>query len=934
MTEPSFIQQEIIKIEILIASLRETLSGAALEQVLLPLQQKHDLLQAQLSGSGAIAQGQGALAAGQDATIILNSTIVYATEGARVVIGDQPVEMKAELRNKALGRYLEHVIAYNRYLQLQGIRSGGKLVNIELDQIYITLRTTQKRNTQDEENWLKFERENAPGEMLKRLDYVPTEIISMRVEQALAAHKHLVVLGDPGSGKTTLMRYLALLYARDLAQGTSVVRDRLNLDESSHVPILLPLRQIGAFLKMHQPNKDGTDDSGLLLDFLLQALKNHKLEIPKDFFDAYLESGKASVLLDGMDEVADPQLRARVARLVESFTYAYTNCRIVVTSRVVGYVGEARLRGDYITTTVQDFTLEDVHEFLSHWHKLVAVGQMGLGVDSKNFATSQTQQLLDAIRNNERVRELAINPLMLTVIALVHRDRVKLPDRRAELYAEAVDVLLGKWDEARGVDEIQILDDRPFDAGDRRLLLQNIALYMHEREKKELEMVELRYLLQSAFTSMVPDIAAARRAVERFLIVIEERTGLLSARGEGVYAFSHLTFQEYLAAQAIASRDDYVEYILVHSGEAWWREVILLTAGYLSTQSRERTTRFIRAIAEKTDEPELYHNLVLAMECLRDVGDNRVEGGLTEALSNRLLDDFNTRPPEKSWGKTQLRISQNMKPEDVTQHWIMAANALVQIGGRRKVYWTQPFGEPEWMTIPAGEFWMGSEKGEPREAPLHKLYMPEFKIARVPITNAQYAIYINETSAKHPANWRYGKIPVGLENHPVTKVTWYEALNYCEWLSEKIDRQINLPSEAEWEKAARGDQDQREWPWGAWADLHCNSDEMGLKETTPVGLFLNGASPYGVLDMIGNVWEWTRSIYGEWKSNQHGYAISFRYPYDRNDGREDLRKQDDFARVRRGGSFFDTSKYARCAYRNFNDPYDGIDNLGFRIVVT
>ena len=163
-----------------------------------------------------------------------------------------------------------------------------------------------------------------------------------------------------------------------------------------------------------------------------------------------LQQGGAVILLDGLDEVADPELRRRVARLVEDFTRAYPQCRYIVTSRIVGYTGAARLGENYATTTVRDFTLADVEGFLTHWHRLVAVGQMGPGESAEAFAADQTQQLLSAIKANERIRELAINPLMLTVIAMVHRDRVKLPDRRAELYAEAIDVLLGKWEEAQG----------------------------------------------------------------------------------------------------------------------------------------------------------------------------------------------------------------------------------------------------------------------------------------------------------------------------------------------------------------------------------------------------------------------------------------------------------------------------------------------------
>src|SRR5262245_29842819 len=173
------------------------------------------------------------------------------------------------------------------------------------------------------------------------------------------------------------------------------------------------------------------------------------------------------------------------------------------------------------------------------------------GESAEHVAVQQTAHLMEAIRSNPRVHELAINPLMLTVIALVHRDRVKLPERRAELYAEAVDVLLGKWDEARGVQETRILADRPFDTGDRRLLLQSLALSMHEAGQKEVSTDELEKRLKNAFASIVADARAAEDATKRFLRVVQERTGLLVEAGQGVYRFSHLTFQEYLTAAEV-----------------------------------------------------------------------------------------------------------------------------------------------------------------------------------------------------------------------------------------------------------------------------------------------------------------------------------------------------------------------------------------------
>ncbi len=131
-----------------------------------------------------------------------------------------------------------------------------------------------------------------------------------------------------------------------------------------------------------------------------------------------------------------------------------------------------------------------------------------------------------------------------------------------------------------------------------------------------------------------------------------------------------------------------------------------------------------------------------------------------------------------------------------------------------------------------------------------------------------------------PESWEDDRPPKGLESHPVMDVTWRDAIAYCKWLSEMTGKRITLPSEAEWEKAARGDKDKRAYPWGhTFESTRCNSSELEIGDTTPVGIFPNGASPYGCLDMSGNVWEWTRSIHKN-------------YPYNPADGREDLTEGD------------------------------------------
>jgi formylglycine-generating enzyme required for sulfatase activity len=230
------------------------------------------------------------------------------------------------------------------------------------------------------------------------------------------------------------------------------------------------------------------------------------------------------------------------------------------------------------------------------------------------------------------------------------------------------------------------------------------------------------------------------------------------------------------------------------------------------------------------------------------------------------------------------------------------------------------------VLIPAGEFLMGSdpqkdedaEGAEVDEEPQHRLFLPDYYIARTPATNAQYAAFVEAMHYSVPEHWEDQKPPRGKEDHPVVSVTSYDALAYCRWLAEITGKPYRLPSEAEWEKAARGT-DGRIYPWGNdWDAKRCNTSEGGKRDTTPVGSYPQGASPYGLSDMAGNVSEWCHSFLRP-------------YPYDAKDGRED--EEDWDARVSRGGSFAYQGWLARCACRDANPPHFWFEFVGFRVCV-
>jgi formylglycine-generating enzyme required for sulfatase activity len=193
----------------------------------------------------------------------------------------------------------------------------------------------------------------------------------------------------------------------------------------------------------------------------------------------------------------------------------------------------------------------------------------------------------------------------------------------------------------------------------------------------------------------------------------------------------------------------------------------------------------------------------------------------------------------------------------------------------------------DWVTIPAGKFRMGSTDSEVQdvfraanransnaqkewfmsELPQHEVYLHSFRIARYPVTNDQYARFVQETGHEPPYHWQGKMPPPVLLNHPVVNVTWHDAVAYCAWLSEVCAEQVRLPTEAEWEKAARGE-DGRTYPWGnrppPTKERVNFNDHVG--DTTPVGRYSpQGDSPYSVADMAGNVWEWTSSKYDQEK---------------------------------------------------------------------
>ena len=235
---------------------------------------------------------------------------------------------------------------------------------------------------------------------------------------------------------------------------------------------------------------------------------------------------------------------------------------------------------------------------------------------------------------------------------------------------------------------------------------------------------------------------------------------------------------------------------------------------------------------------------------------------------------------------------------------------------------------PEGMVhIPAGEFIMGSNREDTEgkstefgmakplfldEHPQRKVFLHSFYIELYEVTNSQYRKFVEATRSRPPISWVNGRIPVGRENYPVADVNWYEAGRYCQWIGKR------LPTEAEWEKTARGPHG-LEYPWGNEYDSQkANAGDTGRGDLASVGSFDSGKSPYGVYDMAGNVWEWTQDWYQPYPGNQY-QTDAFGQKY----------------KILRGSSWGGVGHYAlplfyRSAHRFYAAPEQSFSDAGIR----
>ncbi|MCL4871861.1 MAG: SUMF1/EgtB/PvdO family nonheme iron enzyme [Anaerolineae bacterium] len=879
--------------------------------------------------------------------------------------------------------YLMQLCGYPPYTALIDIREAGiKVAKIALEKIFTSLdvpTTEQLRHLPKE---AMLDRESPDLTQMEREQREPVLKAIGRSE-----NKHLVILGAPGSGKSTLINFLTLCLAGDHLQDKDINQSLLQKQgwELAHlrlIPVLVILRKYAA---------DGLAHGQDLWSYIAAVLTQEGYGGYLPHLEKQLQKG-GMVLLDGLDEVDNaPQVRQALKMQIEKFATRFREVRLVVTSRPYAYGAGGWELNRFAVTRLLDFSPEQIETFIDQWYTVTGQEDRSLGEENaRKYAEELKRQVNPDYQSSHNLRELARSPLLLTMMVYVHRGREggQLPQRREELYQLCIKLLLELWQRSKNInllDELQIAGDQLEKA------LQEVAFAAHKDQPALDKTAEIsgELLAGKLHKYRGPQAKVDPAALIEY---VRDRAGLIQQHhtkanddDDDLYSFPHRTFQEYLAGLYLL-RTDFPRQLAALSKEDpnRWREALLLAAATAARTVPSSVWSLIDKLCPKPPPHSTDSALLLSAvhsatpaptgKLLTAEGEREmVRASRGAFLAGQVLAETRTEllNPEipldedeqvkkqrvQQWQKTIVAVGL-LHPRDRAQ----AGDLLAELGDDRPGVLSCD--EMPFCYVPPGEFWLGDDQKSTQGHWNNSLDKP-YWLAQYPVTVAQFRQFVQEQKDYRPG---YGDRPLQApDNRPVLFVNWYDALAFCDWLSRRWQKllppgyRVTLPSEAEWEKAARGGrlipaalypqtvqtlratlaappatranpEPQRPYPWGSQPEpekvgpeqviYRGNSEAAGIGQTTAVGSFPTGASPVGGMDMAGNVWEWTRSYWGK------------NYPYHSSADYETIDPKNREEMVLRGGSFYSRVENMFCSARGRSAPHhDLLDSVGFRVVV-
>jgi formylglycine-generating enzyme required for sulfatase activity len=719
------------------------------------------------------------------------------------------------------------------------------------------------------------------------------------LDQALS-HRKVVIVGDPGSGKSTLLRRVAFELCRTLRSSRPYGAPTFLAADDRRFPILIRVAELAAMLAADKSPKPA-DSPDWIPNFLGRQSEEYQWGADEAFFRRKLDGGGCLVILDGLDEAPERRMRERIARIFERATRAFEKCDFLVSTRPQTNVGDAVL-ADFHTVRIGDLKPADIGTFFDHFARALALND----AESKNFK----EALETALARRPEIREMAGNPVMLTALAVLQHNDQRLPEYRAALFGS----ILGWLAAAR-----EHIEGHP--PAEKRLeYLRKLALSMQDApDGRRLVQVNRR----SAAELFSREFGGGVDANEDLLDRETHDSGIISSAGSDL-KFWHLSFQEYLAAREIASLSDWqqIERVVV-SGKLYqpeWRETMRLLGQVLRQHGEAKIEGLLKAILGKLgNSPTLADQVrcvALLSAMMRDLSrmEYKPKNPDYERTVKAVMGIFETGEAEK------IEIAKRIE----------AADLLGQVGDPR-LEGDSRLERDNWVTIPAGSLHVGAQKRNQKgrnyepdafdsESPVHEVALRRFRIGRFPVTVQEFGAFLADGGYSARKHWvdGYGQFtePDDWEqqreypNRPVVGVSWFEAAAYCSWAGGR------LPTEEEWERAARGPEGSKH-PWGDEPPLDDSRANyaMAVGHPTPVGLFPKGNTREGLCDMLGNVWEWCGDWYGSYETG------SGENPTGAKDGRK---------RVVRGGAWNISPLYVRVSKRDGVEPTNRIAVAGFR----
>ncbi|MBL3527217.1 MAG: SUMF1/EgtB/PvdO family nonheme iron enzyme [gamma proteobacterium endosymbiont of Lamellibrachia anaximandri] len=718
----------------------------------------------------------------------------------------------------------------------------------------------------------------------------------------------LYLPGAPGRGKTTFCNWVCWVVASstipaDDHELATEYREELPQDLLGRLPILCRLREFWGHMTCQADNGDWT--RAQLETALCDWLDKKKPDgLTSALFLEHLKQGNCLLIIDGFDEVPpsrekDGHIEYPRAALLSGLKKALphwieTGNRILLTSRPYGLSPGERQGLGLAESELSALTGDLQRLFVQRWFHAA----------DREKGTIKADGLLQQLDGRPDLNEFRTNPMLLTALCVKYDEGSRLPKDIHDLYSAVINQVLHN----------RYLD-RAHEVAKVRRRLGVIAWEMHsgdlagkqrsvpdaEIHEEEIEQVLIDYARSKPHDEGGEDEAADKR--EDLL----SRSGLLLPTENNQAEFYHLSFQDFLAAERFVRSGQSVEELVAsHAGTSQWRQTLLfLFARLTSREDLDTALERFSLLGDFLDRDSLRQNprpAILLGDCL-EIAQARGEIG--------------------EWGMLYRQACYTaLEVVESPEHREALFRALGATGlDDRPGVGLDENGLPDiaWQDIPAGGVTLSGNAGSfPGEA---------FHLSRYPVTNAQFQAFIDDDKGyKNPEWWADLEVepdkPLSSQwkedNHPRERVSWYEAMAFCAWLSHRLGYPVSLPTEWQWQQAATSGNPGQDYPWGKkYKSGRANIDETSggagshyLRRTTAVGIYLQGNSVQGVSDLAGNVWEWCLNEIDTPANTQASGTAN---------------------RVLRGGSWVGGLDFARASFRNHSGPDHRDYDLGFRL---